>query len=302
MYSIKAITTLTGLSAETLRAWERRYAGITPARSDSGRRRYSQQDLEKLTLLADLTRNGHTISKIAHLDCDALRELKQQTQTRQQGDAQPFLEQIADALADYRIDRCEQLLKRALLVYEPLNYACDVLLPVLKHVGDLWHEGKLSAAQEHLLSSCIQRIVLSMMHNKHSPSAGGPVMLFATPVGERHEFGILLSCLLAVTLQYHCHYLGADLPGNDIVEAVRHLQPDIVVLGMLQWPPKQETAEQMQIIATAEETAAASIWLGGNGAEYWLQHLDRPFPNCELIPDLRQFYSKAALRRLLDRG
>jgi transcriptional regulator, MerR family len=49
MYSIKAITLLTGLPAETLRAWERRYASITPARSDNGRRLYSQQDMEKLT-------------------------------------------------------------------------------------------------------------------------------------------------------------------------------------------------------------------------------------------------------------
>ncbi|MGZ5056957.1 MAG: MerR family transcriptional regulator [Methylobacter sp.] len=301
MYSVKAITTLTGLTPETLRAWERRYAGITPARSENGRRLYSPQELEKLTLLADLTRNGHSIGKIATLDCDALREL-QQAQNRQQDAGPPLLEQIVEALLDYRIDRCEHLLKRAMLAYEPMHYASEVLMPALGKVGDLWHQEKLNVAQEHMFSSCIKRIVLSMTHNLHSTSAGGPAMLFATPSAERHEFGILLSCLLAASLRYRCYYLGADLPGSDIVEAIRHLRPNIIVLGVLQTPPDSLTLEQLRIIAAAEETAESSVWIGGNGAEYWRRHSELPFPNCELITDIRQFYSKAEQWRLWDRG
>lgn len=301
-YSVKAITTLTGLTPETLRAWERRYAGITPARSENGRRLYSQQELEKLTLLADLTRKGHSIGKIANLSSDALRELQQAQNIRQDAGGPPLLEQIVEALSDYRIDRCEHLLKRAMLAYEPLQYACEVLMPALGKVGDLWHEEKLNVAQEHMFSSCIKRIVLSMTHNLHSTSAGGPAMLFATPSAERHEFGILLSCLLAASLRYRCYYLGADLPGNDIVEAIRHLRPNIIVLGMLQTPPAPLTVEQLQIIAAAEATAESSVWIGGGGADYWRQHAELPFPNCELVSDIRQFYSKAEQWKLLDKG
>ncbi len=65
MYSIKAVTALTGLGAETLRAWERRYQAIVPRRDENGRRSYSQLDLERLTLLANLTRQGHAISKVS---------------------------------------------------------------------------------------------------------------------------------------------------------------------------------------------------------------------------------------------
>jgi DNA-binding transcriptional MerR regulator len=115
MYSIKVITLLTGLSAETLRTWERRYACITPQRSDTNRCHYSQQDLEKLTLLAQLTSNGHTISKIANLNGEALRNLQKQVNVSDKYSQHPLLKQIIDAVLDYRIDRCEQMLKRALL-------------------------------------------------------------------------------------------------------------------------------------------------------------------------------------------
>ncbi len=302
MYSIKAITALTGLPAETLRAWERRYAGITPARSDNGRRLYSQQELEKLTLLAQLTRNGHTISKIAGLTCDALRALQQQSQALHKDSSPPLLNQIIEAVQDYRIDRCEQLLKRALLASEPLDYVCNILLPALEKVGDLWHQEKLSIAQEHMFSCCVKRIVLSMAHSLHNASTNNPAMLFATPSEETHEFGILLSCLLAASQQYRCYYLGANLPGKDIVEAVQHLQPDIIVLGMMKSPPEPATIEQLQIVVTAQETAARTVWIGGNGAEYWLQHSALPSPGGELITDINHFYSKAQQWKLLDKS
>lgn len=296
MYSIKAITTLTGLSAETLRAWERRYSGITPARSDNGRRVYSQQDLEKLTLLARLTRSGHTISKIAGLDCEALRSL-QQSQALHKDAPDPLLDQVIEAVTDYRIDRCEQLLKRALVASEPLEYARDILLPALKKVGELWHEEKLSIAQEHMFTSCVTRIVFSMVNNLQNASTSSPAILFATPSGEPHECGILLSCLLAAAQQYRCFYLGGNLPGKDIVEAAHHLQPDIIVIGLVKTPPEPATIEQLQIVLNANETA---VWIGGDGATYWHQH--SPSPSCELIADIEHFYNKAQQWMLLDKN
>ncbi len=298
MHSIKAITILTGLTAETLRAWERRYASITPTRSDNGRL-YSQQDMEKLTLLAELTRSGHTISKIAGLNCDALRDLQQQTQASHKDSSHPLPDQIIEALMDYRIDRCEQLLKRGLLASEPVDYARDILLPALKKIGELWHQEKLSIAQEHMFSCCVKRIVLSMVNSLHNASTNSPTMLFATPSEEQHEFGILLSCLLAAAQQYRCYYLGANLPGKDIVEAIRHLQPDIIVIGLVKTPPEPATIEQLQIVVTAKETATSTVWIGGDGAEYWHRH--STLPSCELIKDINHFYSKAQQWMLLDK-
>jgi DNA-binding transcriptional MerR regulator len=302
MYSIKAVTLLTGLPAETLRAWERRYACITPVRSDNNRRHYSQQDLEKLTLLSQLTSSGHTISKIANLNGEALRDLQKQVQVSTQVSQHPLLEQIIDAVMGYRIDSCERLLKRALVASEPLEYARDILLPALKKVGELWHEDKLSIAQEHMFTCCVNRIVLSMVNNLSNASENSPAILFATPSDEPHECGILLSCLLSATLQYRCYFLGANLPGKDIAQATHHLRPDIIVIGLVKTPPEPTTLEQLRIVAMSQETAQSTIWIGGSGATYCHEQAILPSPRLELITDITHFYNKAQQWMLLDRS
>ena len=50
-YKIGAVSKITGIGTETLRAWERRYQAVVPGRSESGDRVYSSDDLNKLFLL-----------------------------------------------------------------------------------------------------------------------------------------------------------------------------------------------------------------------------------------------------------
>lgn len=294
MYSIKAITSLTGLTAETLRAWERRYVCITPQRSENGRRSYSQNDLEKLKLLVSLTRNGHPISKIANLDCDQLRHFQNQSPEQIPDTGQTALfNQLVDALQNYRIERCEQLLKKALLATEPLEYARDILLPSLQLIGQLWHEEKINIAQEHMFSSCVKRIILAMVNNLHQPSKHSPSMLFATPSHEPHEFGILVSCLIAASQQYTCYYVGADLPAFDIMDACKHLKPDVVVIGMVKSPPEIETLIEFEKLIGFANCGSSKIWLGGAGANYCFNQPRSDLLNCELIRDIEHFHAKA---------
>lgn len=300
MYSIKAITSLTGLTAETLRAWERRYQCITPQRNASGRRSYSQVDLEKLKLLVNLTRNGHAISKIANLSCEQLRQFQSQSPEQNDHQESNLFNQLIEALQNYRIERCEQLLKRALLACEPLDYARDILLPALRQVGQLWHEEKINIAQEHMFSSCVKRIVLTMVNNLHQPSRHNPSILFATPSGEPHEFGILLGCLVAAAQQYNCYYVGADLPSRDIIDACRHLKPNVIVIGMVKNPPEKQSLMQLDLLIDFAATSKTAIWLAGAGAEYWFQNQAAPAPVCcELISDIDQFDAKAQQQHLL---
>ena len=299
MYSIKAITALTGLSAETLRAWERRYDCITPHRSENGRRSYSQTDLEKLKLLAELTRNGHAIGKIAGLECEQLRQVQQQATDHQDASLSFLCNQIMEALQDYRIERCEQLLKRALIANEPLDYARDILLPTLTCVGQLWHEEKINIAQEHMFSSCVKRLVMAMVNQLHQPSANNPSMLFATPSGEPHEFGILLCSLVAAAERYNCYYIGADLPAKDLIDAYRHLQPDVMVLGLVKNPPEMQTIKEIEAIAAAVNEGNSRLWIGGQGATHWHASHAKTFVNCELIADLDHFHAKAQQRQML---
>lgn len=291
MYSLKSISTLTGLTPETLRAWERRYGAITPQRDHNERRVYSQQDLDRLMLLAQLTRQGHAISKLAPLGESQLQDLQRATPQPASSVQHDFIVQILDSLKSYQVERTEQLLKRALIAYEPLIYVRDILLPALQAVGLLWHQGEISIAQEHWFSGCVKRIVLSMVNNIHQLYDERPAMLFATTRGEVHEFGILVSCLLAACQQYNCYYLGRDLPAGDIAEAVSYLKPEIVVLSLVITPPTTETVQEMARLS--ESLPKTMVWIGGEGASYLQQQQGLP-ASWVWLADIEQFYQRAA--------
>lgn len=292
MYSIKSITSLTGIGAETLRAWERRYQTIAPRRDEGGRRFYSQEDLDKLTLLANLTKQGHAISKLSGLETDELQKL-QNANTENNSESQQFVEQIIEALSEYRIDKCEQLLKRALMAYEPLTYIREILSPSLHLVGHLWHIGKLNVAQEHIFSACVKRILLGMVNNLHSFSKHRPSILFATPENEPHEFGILMCCLLAAEQHYNCYYLGANVPVTDLLAATNKLEVDILVLGLTQQPIEKETGLALEQIKLETEKTDLAIWLGGSAASTWQSTQKKSSKNWQLIIDIDDFYLKA---------
>jgi hypothetical protein len=56
--------------------------------------------------------------------------------------------------------------------------------------------------------------------------------LFATPTGQRHEFGILAAALLASGVGLDTIYLGCDVPVADVVTTVRCTEAGIVVIGL----------------------------------------------------------------------
>jgi len=73
-YKIGAVSRITGIGAETLRAWERRYSAVTPSRTASGDRSYSREDVTKLLLLKSLVDSGISIGTIAGLGVEQLTE------------------------------------------------------------------------------------------------------------------------------------------------------------------------------------------------------------------------------------
>lgn len=73
-YRIGAVSRLTGVPADTLRVWERRYSVVAPVRSDSGTRLYGPDDVSRLTLIKRLVDRGDAISSVANLTLGQLRE------------------------------------------------------------------------------------------------------------------------------------------------------------------------------------------------------------------------------------
>ncbi len=77
-YKIGAVSRITGIGSETLRAWERRYKAVVPTRSGSGDRKFSRDDVTKLLCLKNLVDNGISIGSIANLGIGELKTLSKE--------------------------------------------------------------------------------------------------------------------------------------------------------------------------------------------------------------------------------
>jgi DNA-binding transcriptional MerR regulator len=76
-FGIGAVSRLTGIPLDTLRAWERRYSLVNPERTPDNKRLYTPADLARLRLIKKLVDQGHAISTVAPLSEEALSELMQ---------------------------------------------------------------------------------------------------------------------------------------------------------------------------------------------------------------------------------
>lgn len=277
LYPIRAVSKLTGISIDTLRAWERRYHVVTPQRDERGRL-YTEADVERLRLLSAAVERGHAIGRVAALGDEELQALMSSPVPAADSDGamksvrhdqrdQPSLAPRSVMAAIARLDYAEAERELALLaaVLDPRELVYRVALPLMQEVGEAWHDGKLSIAQEHMASALLRNLVgaLVPLYRRSSPVSK---LLFATPSGERHEFGILLSAMLAAGGGLGVVYLGADLPATEIVVAAQKTAPQAVALGLIGATGAGEALKELQEVAQ-KLPAQIELWVGGAQGE-----------------------------------
>ncbi len=265
-YSIKAVAEATGLTVETLRAWERRYRVIEPRRGTGGHRLYTANDVSRLRRLRETTARGHPISKIAHLSNDALsRLLSDQPPRGEQAAAHSLIERILAAVSKYRPMECDQVMAMAFALLPPFEVVRNVLAPALREVGERWHRGEFSIAQERIASNSARRQVGALLHTFNSVSSG-PAVVFATLSGERHELGILMYAALAASLRLRAYYLGPDLPPEEAARCALKINAAAVAISMVMTDEVESGLDQLQGLRR-QLPGEVEIWIGGQASD-----------------------------------
>lgn len=241
-HPMRVVIQRTGLSADVLRAWERRYGVVAPDRSDGGQRLYSDEDVERLTLLRRATAAGRNISQISALalpqlealvtEDETLRAAQQETPEGRKQAANPFHEAANRAVERLDVTELEALLRRASMQLGSAVAVDEVITPVLRDVGDRWHRGELSPAHEHMATAAI-RHVLGWMASSTLVPHHAPLAVVATPVNQRHELGAKIVSTTAATEGWRVLFLGADLPAESIAAAATQAGASIVALSMI---------------------------------------------------------------------
>jgi DNA-binding transcriptional MerR regulator len=257
-FPMRVVTRMTGLSADVVRVWERRYAAITPDRTDGNARRYSSADIERLTCLRDAVAAGHSISAIANLPDAALRALAQPANAATE--TNPTLGPYLEAIERLDMPRAEAILARASQLLGPRQVVHELVIPLLREVGERWHAGDLSIAQEHAVSAQVRAHLATLVRNTALPT-GAPRMIFATPPGHRHEMGALMAAVLASSRGVSPVYLGPDVPFEELALACKRARAEVVVLSVLL--EKSDPLERRREVKGLEALSRdVEVWLG----------------------------------------
>ncbi len=265
---------MANVSDHCLRAWERRHNIVLPERSESGRRLYSNDDVEKLKIVSRLIKKGHSIGDLAKLAIAELKSLEKQLVPSPPEYSDPYLyfSRLKIALKSMDHESIDREILKARINLPLHSFILNCIGPFLHEVGRSVSTERLDIAQEHLLSAIIRNHLgelLSLVQKTFSwrltERDEHPRFIFATPEGDMHEFGILMAALLAGSRGFKFQYLGPNMPAENLASTANREKVDIIVLGYTQ--SEHSDSNILNYIRTLDRNIGESkkirIFIGG---------------------------------------
>lgn len=230
---IRQLAELTGVAPATLRAWERRYGLMRPARTPKGHRSYSQADIELVRAVVSLLHDGIGIGEAARrvLRGDSARETGETP--AQAAVAEPWAllqKRLLRAIEDFDAPRLESVYNEALSLYPGDLVSENLLRPALSELGGRWEKRATGVAEEHFFSAYLRNKIGARLHHEALRKYGARLLVACMP-GEYHELGALLFSLHALGRGYRVVYLGADCPFEAVLSAARKLDVAAIVFS-----------------------------------------------------------------------
>ncbi len=222
IYNIKLVEQRVGIPSVTIRAWETRYGVIKPARTESGHRLYSEQDIEDILWLKDQTEDkGMSISQAAKL----LIHRKERRDNIQFGVVvhqqtyDEISDRLYDALCNFQSEQANKVLDFGLSMFQHEELFTNVLTLVMQRVGEEWKMGKRTIAQEHFVTQFVmQRLSQFFRIFPIDPSL--PKAISMCPSGEYQQVGLMLFSLFLRKKGLEVFYLGVDMPIDQVEEMI----------------------------------------------------------------------------------
>ncbi len=270
LYNIGVVARMTGISMATLRAWERRYDFPEASRTSGGHRLYSERDILRLQWVKNRIDDGmqtaQSINALRHQEAtghviqmgrgfvEALPKSEEQPQKVHGDIFEQYRSGLAEALIQRNSIRADRIIAEALSSSIPDDIILELIAPTIAYMGDLWEQGNLNVATEHMATNYLRHRLLMWMLSGPPPLQIKPIVLACGP-DEWHEGSLLIMGALLRRRRYPVAYLGQAVPFEDLAEFVGELDPSMVILvamtensaGKLsEWPQKMPGVDQTE--------------------------------------------------------
>ncbi|GAA5124902.1 hypothetical protein GCM10023339_47180 [Alloalcanivorax gelatiniphagus] len=257
MYTVGRAAELTGVPSGTLRKWEQRYGVVVPQRSPGNYRLYDDEAVRRLSVMRSLVDAGWTAQEAArHVAEDVAaaeaRISRPEAPTLEARSLVRF-EAMVRCAQDYDVPQLERLLAEGFASNDLVSVVDDWLLPAMVHLGVAWQRGLVTVAGEHFVTAAVHRRLAETFQSLQPAPSGGPRVVVGLARGAHHELGVLAFATVLRSRGVAVTYLGADLPLEAWVGAVRLIEPKAVVLAaptVKDLPAVREVAEALMPLST----------------------------------------------------
>jgi MerR family transcriptional regulator, light-induced transcriptional regulator len=262
-YRIQSVAEMTGVSAATLRAWERRYGLPAPRRSSSAYRLYSDRDVERIRRVRELCEAGMAPSEAARTVLATDDETAVAARVEADND-ELAVQRILEAVDHFDPDRIEAAVKSSLFLGPAVTVFERVFSPALVQIGERWAQGSVSVAQEHLAAEILgntMRFLLRLVQPEHARRQ----VVLACFADEEHTGPLYGVGLRLATWSIKTIVLGARTPPEAMRHMIDQLHPDVIGLSATVTP----APDRLQVLLDGyAEACGATPWIvGGIAAE-----------------------------------
>lgn len=259
--SIGAVSRATGIPANTLRTWERRYGFPRPVRTDGGQRAYEAKVVPHLTDIARALDRGLRPRDVLTASRDDLRRWSHPDAPSVEGDdVEPLLAAVR-ALDGDGLGRAFQILWAT---HGGIAFLDTVAAPLLVRVGQAWADGELGVFQEHFASEALRTFLVGHWRPL-ADHARGPTIVCATPSGERHDLGLHFAATTLALSGRRLAFLGSDVPLADILRATSQADAEAIALSF-SIATAPDLAEGAVRALRDRLPSRVSLLVGGTGA------------------------------------
>lgn len=296
-YRIKAVSQLVGVSTATLRAWERRYGVPTPSRTASAYRLYSDADVHVIRTMRDLVEHGMAPAEAART---VVADAPPPSSGAATEERDPFVSasnRIVEATVRFDPDALELEVGRTLALGSSLAIFDRTIGPALQRIGELWHAGTITIAQEHLASQLLLGTLTDLLRLAQPADTSRRVAL-ACFADEDHGLALHGIALHFASWGMRTVMIGPRTPPAAIGHVVETLAPDAVALSATMSPAPPRARELVDAYADA---CRSTVWVvGGQAAEgmrTWVEARNGLIAS-PVMPELRKQLERAiAVRR-----
>jgi len=257
--TIGVVSRQSGVDASTLRKWEYRYGFPQPIYLESGQRRYSNADVEKLKCIVRRVDAGERVGKVIRDFLDQLIPDGCNTPCSRT----LLVDEALAALVSLDLGKFKAVLESALTESPVLEFVEQFASPLAEAVGARWAEGVLPIYGEHLFSTLLESRLLQIA-DCASLADHQPKVLLATLSGETHTLGLAMANAVISSAGISCLRLPSHMPVDEIAECASAFRVRIAGISVSRYyPPRllQDTIVELRR-ALPEDV---ELWFGGEG-------------------------------------